>query len=62
MEIYQPSKEFFMNKVTVKFYMLGAFMKDGVFGNVYGCLAITLDRYRDNVSDAEFMEKTPEPS
>ena len=62
MERYQPSKDFVTNKVTVKFYMLGAFMKDGVFGNVYGCLAITLDRYRDDVSDAELMKKTTEPS
>ena len=51
----QTSKQFFPNKMAVQFNVLGSIMEDGVFSNINGCLAVTFNRDRGDVSDIKLI-------
>jgi len=36
------------NKMAIKFDMFGALVKNRILGDINGCKAITLERYRQN--------------
>ena len=53
--------ELLTNKVTIKFNVFRALMKDWIFGNIYGCQIVTIDWNWSNRSKSKLREKPIEP-
>jgi len=49
------------HKVTIELNVFGAFMEDGVPGNVYGSLIITFNRNRCDIGNCKLMQKVSQP-